>query len=419
MSARETPAALDPQTLRYSRVILLISLVGMGFGFTVLFAILAPLGREVGFSELQISSIIAASSLTVFLASPRWGRLSDRWGRKRVLLLGICGYVAGTLLFASMFQITLIGWVLPAVGFYLLLVSRVLHASIMAAMMPAASAYMADITTLEGRTKGMGAVGAATNLGNIMGPAVGGLLAGITLLTPLWFAAALASLTALFVAFMLPESPRREAMAATGEPAATAGRPPRLRYTDRRILPYVIVGVLMFMGMALVQQTLPFRFQDVLSLTAVETAQTFGVAMGLSAMASLASQLLLMQRVDLQPFQWMLVAMPVLIAAFLAMALAETRTTLVLAMVLQGAAMGLAGPAFMAGASLAVSAEEQGAVAGVAGSCGPLGFTIGPLLGGYMYQLDSTLPYWFTLGVYGPLLLFVIYLSRRKPAGTP
>ena len=58
----------------------------MGFGFTVLFAILGPLGREVGFSELQISSIIAASSLVVFLASPRWGRLSDRVGRKKIMI---------------------------------------------------------------------------------------------------------------------------------------------------------------------------------------------------------------------------------------------------------------------------------------------------------------------------------------------
>ena len=174
-----------PKELRYARAILLTALVGMGFGMTVLFAILSPLGREVGFTELEISTIIAASSLTVFLASPRWGRLSDRWGRKKVLLIGLCGYVVGTLLFASMFHATLVGWLVPAVGFYALMISRIGHASLMAAMMPSASAYMADITDVAGRTKGMGAVGAATNLGNIIGPAIGGLLAGITLLTPL------------------------------------------------------------------------------------------------------------------------------------------------------------------------------------------------------------------------------------------
>lgn len=398
-------------SLGYKKAILLTSLVGMGFGFTVLFAILAPLGREVGFGEFQISAIIAASSLAVFLSSPRWGRLSDRWGRKRVLLLGMCGYVFGTLLFASMFHITLTGIVAPTIGFYLLISSRIIHASLMSAMMPSASAYMADITDHATRTKGMGAVGAATNLGNVIGPAAGGLLAGISLLTPLWFAAGLVGVTALFVLIYLPESPRSLAM----RESPPESRPPsvRLSYLDPRILPFIVVGVLMFMGMALVQQTLPFRFQDVLHLSAVETAQTFGLAMGISALASLTTQLLFMQRFDLSPFQWLLSAMPILTGAFLLMAVAETQTALMVAMLMQGAAMGVAGPAFMAGASLAVSADEQGAVAGVAGSCGPLGFTIGPLVGGALYQWQPDLPYWFTLTVYVPLFFFVLYINRR------
>lgn len=388
-----------------ARAILLTALVGMGFGMTVLFAILAPLGREVGFSEFEISSIIAASSLTVFLASPRWGRLSDRWGRKQVLLVGLVGYVAGTLLFGAVFHFTLIGALLPLTGYFALMASRIAHASVMAAMMPAASAYMADLTDTASRTRGLGAVGAATNLGNIIGPAVGGVLAGISLLTPLWFAAGLAALTALFVVFLLPPSPR---------PVVRSKTSHRLRFTDRRILPFVVVGVLMFMGMALVQQTLAFRFQDLLQLTAVQTAQTFGLAMGASAAASLASQLFLMQRINLTPFQWLLLAMPILICAFGLMALADTRGTLFMAMVMQGAAMGIAGPAFMAGASLAVSADEQGAVAGVAGSCGPLGFTIGPLAGGYMYQIQPDLPYWFTFVIYIPLLGFVAWMNHQR-----
>ena len=70
--------------------------------------------------------------------------------------------------------------------------------------------------------------------------------------------------------------------------------------------------------------------------------------------------------------------------------------------------MGLAGPGFMAGASLAVGPEEQGAVAGVASYCGPLGFTIGPLLGTALYAINPVYPYIFTLMVYLPLLVFVL-----------
>ena len=181
-SAENPASPLSPKAFRYARMILLLALIAVGFGFTVLFAILGPLGREVGMSELQISSIIAASSLVVFLASPRWGRLSDRWGRKRVMVIGLFGYACGNLLFASVFHLTLIGALLPLTGYLLLMLTRVIHASVMSAIMPASSAYMADITSTATRTKGMGAVGAANNLGSILGPALGGLLAGVTLL---------------------------------------------------------------------------------------------------------------------------------------------------------------------------------------------------------------------------------------------
>ena len=156
------------------------------------------------------------------------------------------------------------------------------------------------------------------------------------MLTPLWFAGALAFVTALFVLFFLPNLPPAR--------APEARRPPKLRYTDKRIVGLVVVGVTLFMGMALVQQTLPFRFQDTLNLTAVETAQTFGLAMGISAAASLATQMFLMQRIDLPPFRWLLIALPALIVAFLCMALATERWVLILAMAIQGGAM-KAGPA--------------------------------------------------------------------------
>ncbi len=403
-------ATIGSVEFRYARTILLLSLVSVGFGFTVLFAILGPLGREVGMSELQISSIIAASSLVVFLASPRWGRLSDRWGRKRVMVIGLFGYACGNLLFASVFHLTLVGALLPLAGYLLLMLTRVMHASVMSAIMPASSAYMADITSVATRTKGMGAVGAANNFGSILGPALGGLLAGITLLTPLWVASGVALTTAIFVIFLLPDIPK--AVPASDLPAA--GRASKLSYFDPRILPYIVVGALMFMGMALVQQTLAFRFQDVLGLTAVETAQTFGIAMGCSAAASLASQIGLMQRMSLTPFQWLRIALPVLAIAFACLAMADSQSMLMIAMVLQGAAMGLAGPAFMAGASLAVEPHEQGAVAGIAGSCGPLGFTVGPLIGGFFYQISPDLPYWFTFAIYLPLLGFVMRQRRGE-----
>jgi MFS family permease len=386
----------------YARRTLLASLVIVGMGFSVLFPVLAPLGREMGLSEMQITAIIASSSLTVFLASPVWGRASDRWGRKRVMLIGLFGFTAGTVLFNSVLYAGLEGLLLGLPLFGTLVIARMIHAAAMSATMPASSAYMADITSIANRTKGMGAAGAANNLGAIIGPAVAGL-AVISLLTPLWVMAVLALLNGLFVLRFLPEPPKH----------LDAAKQKRMKYTDRRILPFMIVGVLMFVGFALVQQTMGFRFQDVLGLNAGETARTFGFAMMASAACSLIAQGLIVQRLDIQPFTLLRLALPVLIVAFVTMAMADSQWQLVSAMMILGFGMGLAGPAFMAGASLSVSPREQGAVAGVAGACGPLGFFIGPLIGGALYQWNPVLPYAFAAGMYAILLVCMQWIGRR------
>jgi MFS family permease len=387
----------------YAKRTLLASLVIVGMGFTVLFPILSPLGREMGLSDFQITSIISASSLTVFLSSPIWGRLSDRWGRKRVMLIGLFGFSAGTVLFNSVLAAGLSGLLMGIPLYLSLVIARIMHAGVMSATMPSATAYMADITDITTRTKGMGATGAATNVGSILGPAVSGL-AVISMLTPLWIMAALAFLNGLFVLKFLPDPPRQ---------AHSGKRPARLKYTDKRILPFIVVGVLMFMGFALVQQTMGFRFQDTLNLSAAETARTFGVAMMLSAACSLIAQFVIVQRIEIAPFTLLKLAIPLLFIAFTLMAVYETQTMLTVAMMILGFGMGLAGPGFMAGASLAVSPEEQGAVAGVAGSCGPLGFTLGPLIGGAMYQIDPIMPYIFAAGVYVILMIFMQWIGRR------
>ena len=371
-------------------------------GFTVLFPILAPLGREMGLSEIQITTIIGSSGLVVFLTSPILGRRSDAWGRKRVLLCGLFGFSAGTFLFNSVLYLGLAGILTGSLLFIALVIARVTHASVLSASMPAANAYMADITDAASRTRGMAAAGAANNIGTILGPAVAGL-AVISLLTPLWVMAAIAFLNGLFVWRFLEEPPKHQTPVVRD----------RLKYSYPRILPFIIIGIAMFTGMGLVQQTMGFRFQDALGLSAAETAQNFGFAMMLSGASSLFSQAVIVQRFILAPFTLLRFAIPLLIVAFTMMALLETQLWLTIAMMVQGLGMGLASPGFTAGASLAVSPEEQGAVAGVAGSCGPLGFTLGPFIGGALYTLSPTAPYFFAAGLFLILFLFMNQLGKR------
>ena len=385
---------------------LLLAAGAMGFAQTVLFAILAPLGREVGLVEVQIGAIISASSLTLFLVSPLWGRASDLWGRRKILLIGLFGYSIGTVMFAGVFQAALLGYLVPVTALTLLILTRVANATVMAAVAPSANAYMADITSVTERIKGMGAIGAAGNIGSILGPAIGGLLASISLLTPLYFSVFLTLAAAILTLYALPELPK----------PTVIKKPKRLKYSDPRIFPLVIAGVFMFMGFAIVQQTIAFRFQDVLGLDGIQTAKIVGISLMFSAAAALLVQLLVIPRLHVRPFVLLRISMPIMMIAFAMMALSQSQNMYMLAMCILGLGMGLAGPGFMAGASVAVSSEEQGAVAGVAGSCGPLGFTVGPLLGTYLYSIDGALPYWFAFTSYLLLFFFTLKFSDKKSA---
>ena len=165
--------------------LVMFSVLATGIGQSMTFTLLAPLGREVGFGEVQIGLIISCSALVFTLTSPFWGRTSDRWGRKPVLLMGLFGYTFGCIMFATVFFFGLKG-VLSGTTLYLLVISsRVLMASLMSAAPSAASAYIADTTTTEQRVAGMGRLGAARTLGAILGPAMCGFLAVIGLLAPL------------------------------------------------------------------------------------------------------------------------------------------------------------------------------------------------------------------------------------------
>lgn len=310
---------------------LLLAAAAIGFAQTVLFAILAPLGREIGLIEVQIGAIISCSSLTLFLISPLWGRASDRWGRRKVLLIGLFGYSAGTLVFAGVFQAALLGFLAPLAALVLLIITRVGNATVMAAVSPSASAYMADITTVEERVKGMGALGAATNIGSILGPAIGGLLASISLLTPLYFSVGVTVAVAVLAMFSLPVLPK---------PTPTSA-PKKLKYTDPRIFPLIVAGVLLFMGFAIVQQTIAFRFQDTFVLTSTDTAKIVGFSLMISAASALSVQMLVIPRLKLRPFTLLRLSMPIMMIAFAILASGETKLQFMSAMCVLGLGLGL------------------------------------------------------------------------------
>ena len=139
-------------------------------GQSVYAQVMPLIGRELGFSVRLITTFVSISAFVFLLTTPFWGRMSDRKGRKSVLMIGFAGYIISSLLFVLVAYLGLVGMLLTSSLILSFLLARVLNSAVGAASRPAAGAYIADITTEEERSAGMGQYGAANNLGTIFAP---------------------------------------------------------------------------------------------------------------------------------------------------------------------------------------------------------------------------------------------------------
>jgi MFS family permease len=386
--------------------LVLFSVLATGIGQSMTFALLAPLAREVGLTELQVGLIITCSALMFTLASPIWGRLSDRIGRKPVLLVGQLGYSLGAILFASVFLFGLNGVLSGRFLFLSAIVSRVLMAALISASPSAASAYIADTTTAQQRLVGMGRLGAARTLGSILGPAMSGLLVGIGLLAPLYIAAVATLFSSLLIVLVLKEPIRI---------VSPTARIKRLKLFDARYFPYLLVGFLTFFAFSMMSQTIGFYFQDRFALDGKATAQAIGMGMMVSAGMSFFAQAFLVRRTKMTPRKLMNLGFPILAVGYASLLFAGSIAVLIVFMGILGLGLGLASPGFTAGASLMVGPDEQGAVGGLISACPAAGFVLGPLVGTSLYQLDPVYPYLLACLLMVPLTIYA-RMIRTSPA---
>lgn len=162
-------------------------------GFGIIIPLLPFYAERFGGSAQTVAMLSVSFSAMQFVFMPIWGRLSDRIGRRPILLLGLFGSFASYLVFGL------------AASLPLLFLSR-MFAGIAGATVSTAQAFIADTTTPENRAKGMGLVGAAFGLGFIFGPAIGGILSRWGHVVPPMFAALLSLLNFVAAWFLLPES---------------------------------------------------------------------------------------------------------------------------------------------------------------------------------------------------------------------
>jgi MFS family permease len=393
-------------TERRALRVLFVCLVCIGLGQSMLFAILPPAARALGISPFRISTIFATSASIWVFVSPWWGRRSDVWGRRPVILIGLLGYGLSMALLATTIQLGGAG-LLPAVLVYPLLVgSRCVFALVGSGTGPASQAYIAERTTAAERTAGLALVSAAVGLGETLGPAMGAALAAVGLVAPIYFSAGLAAVSAAGIWFRLPEDgPLR---------AGDAAPPPRLRYGDRRVLPFLTIGAALQAVRATTVITLALFLQDTFGLTAQEAAQRAGMGFVTLAAAGLFAQLVLVQRMRPTARTMIQSGVPLILLAFMLLVAGQSLWVDLIALGSLGMGLGLVRPGSAAGASLAVSAEEQGTVAGLLGGLAVLGNVFGPMLGTTLYSISPRAPYALNAVIMTALLAFVLVSPRIR-----
>ncbi|RPH63145.1 MAG: MFS transporter, partial [Chloroflexi bacterium] len=174
--------------------ILFFTLAVVMLGFGIIIPLLPFLIEKFGGNGVSMGLLMAIYSIMQFIFSPVWGALSDRFGRKPILMLGILGNAISMVMFGLAGSMTA------------LFMARGLAGIISSATLPTAMAYISDSTDEHERGGGMGIVGAAMGVGMVLGPGLGGLMGHYSLQAPFYFAAAISVVAVTLTWAMVSES---------------------------------------------------------------------------------------------------------------------------------------------------------------------------------------------------------------------
>ena len=371
-------------------IVVLIVLIDL-LGFTVVMPLLAPFAEQYGFREWQIGLLFSAYPLCQLIAGPILGRMSDRYGRRPILIFSQAG---------------------TALSFLILGLSRNFTVMLLARMLDGASggnilvaqAYVADVTTPENRSRGMGLIGMAFGLGFVLGPLLGGVLVSLPiaedwrLRLPFLVAAGFSTLAWILVLSRLPES--RPVGARNRESARVLSW---RGLVDTMTLPGIgqlmLLGFLSVLAFAALEGTLSLYLRRRMDWNARSAAFVFA---GLGLLSALV-QGGLIRRLVPRFGEPRLIGAGIAIVAlgFAGLALASGALELAGAIVLVGVGQGLVGPSVSGLLSRITPASEQGAVFGTLSSTQTLArmisySTANLLLG----RVSTAAPYWFGFGVY-------------------
>lgn len=388
---------------------LFIGLLTSNAGMMAANSIFGPIARQIGLGETQTGLVISVSALMAALMSPIWGARSEVWGRKRVFVFALLGGGLTFLLFSGTVHFGLLGVLSGTALFVALMAVRACFGSILAGAPVAAQAYIGDTTTESERSAGMALLGIAGGLGLILGPALAALLVGFGLLVPLYGGGGMLVVVGLLLAARMPRSVVRRRSETT----------PKLRSWDRRVAPFILVSFASFIAISIIQITIGFFLMDRFSLAAKDAAQFSGIGFLVVGVALVVAQAVIVRRLRWPPARFIGFGLPVMAAGYVGLLFAPSTLAILPFFAVMGLGSGLTVAGAMAGASVSVGPDEQGAVAGLNGAANAWGTVVGPVLGTSLYQFDMAAPYIAVAIALSALAVFIWLKVPTKDAAQP
>lgn len=358
-------------------VLTTVALDALGFGLVIPIVpslVMKLEGVSAAQTSLWMGGLLAAFSVMQFLCAPLLGGLSDRFGRRPVLLVALAGMALNYLLLV---------WA-PSVAW--LFVGRVV-AGATAASYSTATAYIADVTPPEQRAQRFGLVGAMFGLGFVVGPALGGLLGSYGLRLPFLLAAVLAGINFVFAAMLLPESlpqgSRRTLSWGRSNPIGTL----RVLGGDADYRRLAIAWCANWFALGVLQSAFVLANDLRLGFTELQN----GLALTAMGVGSALVQGLLVRRIvpAIGERRAALIGFALTAGAYLAFAFAGSVAVLLLGVALQSLGA-INGPAIQSLLSVKAGSDEQGQLQGALASLQGLTAIVAPLAGSWMFSVSAT-----------------------------
>ena len=384
---------------RKALLVLFVTLFMVMLGVGIIIPNIAYRAAELDASPVEISFLFTLYSLMQFLFAPLWGHLSDRIGRKPILLAGLFGGGLGLLAFGMADRLPM------------LYAARALSGLMSSAALPTAMAYVADLTDDAHRGRGMGALGAAMGLGFIFGPGIGGALSHFGHATPFVVAGAINLLTGFAGWVVLRESLPRERRHHDAGPWFRLPAP--WKAIDHPLRAFYGVAFCVPFAMAALETTFPLLLRDRLGMGAREMGVMF-LFMGTAVF--LVQGLALGRLINAFGEETVLRSGLVINAlGFLLVPAASGAVGMTAALLVCGVGNQVMRPT---NASLITKRTQagQGAAIGVMDSFDSLGRILGPMLAGHVYAADPRLPYAVSAAI---LMLACLALVLRGALRAP